>query len=121
MRFILLIPVAAGLFLAGCGQNSSSTSPSTKTNAAANSASGSAVSATPNYGGVLGQAQNFSIGQIDLAQTEQAIQQFNAAEGHYPKDLQELVPNYLAKLPKVPAGYQLTYDPASGKVQVVRQ
>jgi hypothetical protein len=107
--------------LAGCGQNSSSTSPSTKTNAAANSANGNAVNAAPNYGGVLGQAQKYSVGQIDLAQLEQAIQQFNAVAGHYPKDLQELVPNYLAKIPQAPAGYKIDYDPTSGKVQVVQR
>ncbi len=75
----------------------------------------------PDYIGVVGQAQKYSVKQIDLAQLNQAIQQFNAAEGRYPKDLQELVPNYLAKIPQVPAGYQISYDPASGKVKVVQQ
>lgn len=121
MRFNLLIPVVVVLFLAGCSQNSSSTSQSTKTNAAVGSASANAANTTPNYGGVLGQAQNFSINQIDLAQLKQAIQEYNAAEGHYPKNLQELIPNYLAKIPTTPAGYQISYDSANGKVQVVRQ
>jgi len=121
MRALLLIPVLAGLLLTGCGKTSNSTSQSAKTNANPNYANGNPGNAAPNYGGVLGQAQNYSISQIDLAQLNQAIQQFNAAEGRYPKDLQELIPNYLAKIPKVPAGYQITYDATSGKVKVVRQ
>ena len=73
----------------------------------------------PDYIGVVGQAQKYSVKQIDLAQLNQAIQQFNAAEGRYPNDLQELVPNYLAKIPQVPPGYQISYDATSGKVKVV--
>lgn len=126
MKAFFLISVAAGLVLTGCSQSSSSTSPSATNSAQASSSqAGNAVansaSTTPNYGGVLGQAKNYSINQIDLAQLKQAIQEYNAAEGHYPKDLQALIPNYLAKIPKAPAGYQISYDPASGTVKVVRQ
>jgi len=59
--------------------------------------------------------------QIDLAQLNQAIQQFDAAEGRYPKDLQELVPNYLAKILQVPPGYRITYDASTGRVKVVQK
>jgi len=107
-----------GMLLAGCSQSSSSTTKSETTNAQAN---GTSTTVTPNYGGVLGQAQNYSINQIDLAQLKQAIQEFNATEGRYPKDLQELIPNYLAKIPQVPAGYQISYDETSGKVTVGRR
>jgi hypothetical protein len=113
------MPVAA-LLLSGCGQSSSS-SPSATNNAQTSNASANSVSATPNYGGVLGQAQKYSIGQIDLAQINQAIQQFNAAEGRYPNSLQELVPNYQAKIPQAPPGYQIIYDPTSGTVKVAQQ
>jgi len=121
MRAILLILVVAGLFLAGCGNNSNSTGTAATNNAVTNFASGNPVTVVPDYIGVVGQAQKYSIKQIDLAQLNQAIQQFNAAEGRYPNDLQELIPNYLAKIPQVPAGYQISYDPASGKVRVVQQ
>ena len=117
MRVFVLISAAAGLLLTGCSQNSSSTSQPTSTQ----SNPASQTIATPNLGGVLGQAQKYSVGQIDLAQLKQAIQQFDAAQGRYPKDLQELVPNYLAKIPQVPAGYQISYDAASGKIKVVQQ
>ncbi|MGH7992400.1 MAG: hypothetical protein ACREDQ_02715 [Limisphaerales bacterium] len=121
MRVILLIPVIAGFWLAGCGNNSSSTSPAATNSAATNFTSGNPVTVVPDYIGVVGQAQKYSVKQIDLAQLNQAVQQFNAAEGRYPKDLSELVPNYLAKIPQVPAGYQINYDAASGKVKVVQQ
>lgn len=119
MKIVLLIPVAAGLLLTGCSQSSTSSNPSS-TNAPQTSGAASS-SATPNVGGVLGQVQNFSQKHIDLAQVNQAIQQFNAAEGRYPKDLQELVPNYLESVPTPLAGYKLNYDPSTGKVEVVQQ
>jgi hypothetical protein len=121
MRAILLIPLMAGFFLSGCGNNSSSTGSAATNNAVTNFASGNPVTVVPDYIGVVGQAQKYSIKQIDLAQLNQAIQQFNAAEGRYPQDLQELVPNYLAQVPQVPAGYQISYDATTGKVKVVQQ
>ena len=118
MKVVILI-VAAGLLLTGCSQSSTSSSPSsTNTPQTGGTASSSA---TPNVGGVLGQVQNYSQTHIDLAQVNQAIQQFAASEGHYPKDLQELVPNYLASVPSPPPGYKINYDPATGKVAVVQQ
>lgn len=105
--------MAAALYLTGCGQSSSSSSSATN--------NAQAVNATPDYGGVLGQAQKYSIGQIDLAQINEAIQQFNAAEGRYPRNLQELIPNYLAKIPQAPPGYRIFYDATTGTVKVVQQ
>jgi len=120
MKAIAMVPLAGLLFLSGCGQSSSSSPPATN-NAQTSNASASSVNATPNYGGVLGQAQKYSIGQIDLAQINQAVQQFNAAEGRFPNSLQELVPNYLAEVPQAPPGYQIIYDPTSGTVKVAQQ
>jgi hypothetical protein len=42
-------------------------------------------------------------------------------EGHLPKTLNELVPNYVGKLPETPYGTKLDYDPATGTVKVVKQ
>ena len=120
MKIVLLIPVAAGLLLAGCSQSSSPSNP-TATNNATSGSTAASSSTTPNAGGVLGQVQNFSQEHIDLAQVGQAVQQFDAAEGHYPKNLQELVPNYLAKIPPAPPGYKISYDPSTGKVGMVQQ
>ena len=45
---------------------------------------------------------------------------FNASEGHYPKDLQEMIPNFLGKIPDVPFGYQLIYDTNTWTAKVVK-
>jgi len=119
MRVIsLLFAVSVGVFLTGCG-NSSSTNPPAATNTTTNFANGNPLTAVPDYVGVVGQAQKYSIKQIDLAYVHQAIEQFNVSEGRYPKSLQELVPNYLGKVPDAPYGSKLDYDPASGTVKVV--
>ena len=119
MRVFVLILAIAGLFLAGCSQSSSSSQPAATNSAAATN--DGVLAAPVDYIGAVGNARNYSIKQIDLAQLNQAIQQFNAVNGRYPKDLQELIPNYVAKIPDVPAGYRITYDATSGKVEVVSQ
>lgn len=121
MRVISLIPVIAGLFLTGCGNNSSSTGSAATNNAVTNFASGNPITVVPDYIGVVGQAQKYSIKQIDLSYLHEAIQQFNAAEGRYPKSLQEMVPNYIGKVPDAPYGSKIEYDPDTGTVKVVPQ
>ncbi len=59
--------------------------------------------------------------KVDVANLTQAIQQYNASEGHYPKTLQDLTPNYMARIPQPPAGYKINYDPNSGAVNIVQQ
>lgn len=121
MRAVLLIfTILAGMLLSGCG-NSGSTNQPAATNTATNLASGNPITVVPDYLGAVGNAQKYSVKQIDLAQLNQAIQQFNAAEGRYPNDLQEMVPNYLAKIPQLPPGYQISYDANTGKVKVVQR
>jgi len=107
---LCLIPVLTGLFLTGCGDDSSK-----KTAAATNE---------PAAGGYLGailKAKNYSEKTIDVSYINQDIQMFNASEGRYPKDLQELIPNYLGKMPAVPNGYKIVYDTNSYSVKVVPQ
>jgi hypothetical protein len=119
MRIILLLfTTSAGMVLAGCG-NSGSTNPPAATNTATNFASGNPLTAVPDYIGAVGQAQKYSVKQIDLAYLHQAIEQFNVSEGRYPKSLQEMVPNYIGKVPDAPFGSKLDYDPNTGTVKVV--
>ena len=120
MKPSFLISVAAGLLLAGCG-NGDSSKPAQTTNTTPNYASGNPLTAPVDYLGAVAQAKNYSVKQIDLAYINQAIQLFNAQEGRYPKDLNELVPNYVGKLPVTPYGTKLVYDAASGTVKVVKQ
>src|SRR5260221_8893140 len=113
MKKILLFSMSA-IFLAGCGDSSK------KTTDAVNAVS-NVVDAPLNYVGAVVDAKKYAEKVIDVSYVNQDIQLFNASEGHCPKDLQEMVPNYLAKIPAVPPGYQLIYDTNSWTVKVVRQ
>ena len=111
MKAKIFLAVAAAV-LAGCGKNST-----TKTvNAVSN-----VVDAPLNYIGAVGQAQKYAQKTIDVSYINQDIQMFNASEGHYPKDLQEMVPEYLGKIPDAPFGYKLVYDTNTYTVSVVKQ
>jgi hypothetical protein len=113
MKKFLVLPLAAGLFLTGCGEKASQ-----KTTQAVNAVS-NVVDAPLNYVGAVVQAQKHAENVIDVSYINQDIQMFNASEGRYPNDLQELIPNYLGKMPEVPFGYKLVYDTNSYTVKVV--
>src|SRR5262245_39901268 len=86
------------------------------------SASGNPVTAPVDYLGAVAQAKKFSEKAINLAALNNAIQQFNAMEERFPKDLNELVEKrYLANLPIAPAGMRLAYNPQSGEVRILKQ
>lgn len=116
----LSLSLAAGLLLGGCGGSDSSKSAQT-TNATPNYNTGNPITAPVDYLGAVAQAKQYSVKQIDLAYLNQAIQQFNAAEGRLPKDLKELMPNYIGKIPQAPYGSKIVYDPNTGVVKVVKQ
>jgi hypothetical protein len=118
MKTSLFFMVAVGVLLTGCGDNNSSKT-TQATNAPVRYDSGNPLTVVPDYLGAVGQAQKYSIKQIDLAYLNQAIQQFNASEGRFPKDLNELIPNYIGKIPDAPYGQKIVYDPNSGTVKVV--
>ena len=108
------ICVAALGLLAGCGNKSNSSAQGTNTvNVATNGFGG--------YVKSLGEAQKTADKTIDVTSLNQAIQLFNVQEGRYPKDLQELVPNYIPKVPDVPYGYKIVYDATTATVKVVQQ
>jgi hypothetical protein len=114
-----LFPPAAvlvsAIFFAGCGNGSSPQSQGT--NAAADSASNNPA----DYLGTLVRAKKTADKTIDVSYLNQAVQLFNVQEGRYPKTLEELTPNYVAKIPEAPIGYKLDYDPVKGEVKVVAQ
>lgn len=109
------------MFLTGCSGDSSSSSQTATNNPPTNFANGNPLTVVPDYIGVVGQAQKYSVKQIDLSYLHEAIQQFNVAEGRYPKNLQEMVPNYIGKVPDAPYGSKIVYDPNTGTVKVVPQ
>lgn len=105
--------VVVGL-LAGCSDKSGSSAQGTNTvNVATNGFGG--------YVKSMGEAQKTADKTVDVTSLNQAIQLFNVQEGRYPKDLQELVPNYIPKIPDIPYGYKIVYDATTATVKVVQQ
>ena len=123
MKAFFLISVAAGLLLAGCGKNNSSSHPQgTNTSQTTNiTDSGQPAPSSVDYLGTLMRADKSAVKTIDVSYINEAVQLFNTQEGRLPKDLNELVPNYVGKLPATPYGTKLDYDPSTGVVKVVPQ
>ena len=57
--------------------------------------------------------------QIDLAYIGNEIRQYQATEGHYPNTLKDLETWRGSPLPAPPAGGKYSYDPATGKLDMV--
>jgi hypothetical protein len=119
MKRLFLVPALCVLAFVGCGKREG-TGATTTTNAPA--ASGNPAMAPVDYLGALARAKKVSEKTIDTVALNQAVQQFNAAEGRYPKDLNELVTEkYLPRMPEPPYGMKFVYDPARGEVKVVQK
>jgi hypothetical protein len=117
MKNALSLLLLGGLALSGCGKQES-TSTASATNE--NNSSGNPLTAPVDYLGAVAKAKKSSEKTIETVSLNQAVQQFSAAEGRYPKDLNELVTEkYLPKLPEPPYGMKIVYDAASGQVKVV--
>jgi len=109
-----LISLAAALVLAGCGNNQGGSS---QTN---NVSTGAEPAPAGNYLDALANSRDRAVKVIDTAALTQAVQMFNATEGRFPKDLDELVTNKLiAEVPVTPRGKKLDYNPATGEVKLV--
>ena len=121
MKALLLVLVAMATVLTGCGKNNSGQSAPSTNSAVRSTNRGSLVTAPVDYLGAAVQAQKNMTKTIDVSYLNQAIQQFNVQEGRYPRTLQELVPNYVAKIPTPPYGYKTDYDAERGTVKVVPQ
>jgi hypothetical protein len=113
MKASVLILIAATAFVSGCGDSSK---PGTVANEVSN-----VVTAPVNYLGAVVEAKKHAEKVIDVSYINQDIQMFYASEGRFPNDLQELIPNYLAKMPPVPIGYKLVYDTTIHTVSVVKE
>jgi hypothetical protein len=117
MKTIPFLVVAGGLALAGCGKKET---PTTASSTNDNYSSGNPLTAPVDYLGAVAKAKKSADKTIETVSLNQAIQQFNAAEGRYPKDLNELVTaKYLTKIPEAPYGMQIVYDASKGEVKVV--
>lgn len=91
-------------------------------NADSSGKSGNSPATAPlDYLAAQGQAKKHSEKVVSLAQVQQALQQFQASEDRWPKDLQELVKaGFLAAVPVAPAGQRVVYDSNTGTVRMVR-
>ncbi len=106
--------LAGLLCVAGCGEKSSSQAQTTNTAKAS-----TPLSAPADYLGAVAGAKALAEKTVDLAQLNQAIQMFQAEEGRYPKDFNELIAKgLLTQVPKAPYGKKIEYDPATGKVSI---
>lgn len=120
MKILAPLSFAAALMLFGCAKKDSASNASA-TNAAAPS-SGNPLTAPVDYLGAVSKAQKTAVKVLDVSSINKAIQEFNAGEGHYPKDLNELVAEkYLVALPAAPPGTRFEYNPATGQFRVMRQ
>ena len=116
MKAPVYLSLAAGLLLAGCGDNAEKPAQTT------NSTSGGVLSAPADYVGALGNAKIKAAKTAETASIDQAIQMFGSEKGRNPKDLNELVTEkYLPKIPDAPYGMKFQYDETAGKVSVVPQ
>ena len=119
MNAKLFLSLAAGLFLAGCGDSpKQSAAPSTN----APTSSGNPVTAPVDYLNSAVKAQQSAVKTVDTTSLDKALELFNVQEGRFPKDLNELVAKrYIPQIPTPPFGTKLEYDTNSGTVKVVKQ
>lgn len=121
MNTHLTVLTITAVLLAGCGSKHSGV-PTPSTNSSAASTTKIHFATAPvDYLNSAVQAQKQMTKTIDVSYLNEALSQFNVQEGHYPKALQDLVPNYVAKLPTPPYGYKLDYDASRGTVKVSPQ
>ncbi len=121
MKTPFLVLAAAAALVTGCSERNSGEAASSTNSMASTTNGGSVLTAPVDYLSTVVQAQKNATKTIDVSYLNEAIQQFNVQEGHYPKTLQELTPNYVAKLPIPPHGYKLDYNANSGTVKVAPQ
>jgi hypothetical protein len=81
---------------------------------------GNPITAPVDYLGAVAKAQHSSVNKLSLLGIQQAIQHYQAQEGHLPKDLQDLVKaQVIGQLPDPPQGMKFSYDARTGEVSVV--
>jgi len=114
MKVVFSLLVMAGLLCAGCGKQAASSAQPTNT-----SSSGNPLTAPVDYLGAVARAQQTARKVVSTVGLDQAVKMFYGQEGRYPKDLNELVPDYLPNIPPAPTGMQYSYDPKTGVLKVV--
>ncbi len=106
------------VFAVGCGSGSESAPAADESAKVAEE--GNPLTAPVDYLGAVNQAQKSSARKLNLMGIQQAIQQFQIMEDRLPRTLQEVVTSgYISRLPELPKGLSLQYDPRTGVVSQV--
>lgn len=131
MKTQLALLLLAAAMAGGCGQvsdsTSNSTAPSNSTAAAptpaTNAPSGGSLATAPvDYLQSITRQEQAAMKSADFSKLNEDTQLFNAQEGRYPKDLNELVEKkYIGRLPDLPPGLKFAYDAEKGNVTIVSQ
>ena len=116
MKFLPLFTAAAVASLCACQEEPK---PKAEAPKAPQKLGENPVAAPLDYIAAVGKAQKASIGRLETAKLIDAIQKFEASESRPPKDLSELVPNFLPALPPAPKGMKLEYKAADGSFMFV--
>lgn len=116
MKTLILLSSLAALLAVGCGSSEEEAASGTES-----SSSGNPVTAPVDYLGAVSKAHQTASTTAAVVGLNQAIQLFQGQEGRLPKNLQEMVPDYMPKLPAPPANMKFDYDPATGQIKVVPQ
>ena len=90
--------------------------------AATKGESGSPITAPVDYLNSAAKAKQSMEKTVDVTSINKAIELFNAQEGRFPENLDELVTKkYLAQIPTPPFGTKIEYDSKTGAAKIVKQ
>jgi hypothetical protein len=115
MKATLAFVLLAGFLFIGCKKEETAA----PANAAGQQPAGNPLTAPADYLGAAANAKKSADKTLLSASLDQAVKMFSAQEGRLPKDLNELVPQYLKSIPALPPGMKYSYDPRTGEVKVV--
>ena len=118
MKMNWIGPMTLAIGLCACGGSSETPKDETPEKEESTSA-GNPLTAPLDYVGAVGKAKKVSEKRVNLANIQNAIKQFQAVEGRYPKALKELVTEgYFPRPPSPPRGMRYVYNPKTGQVGV---
>ena len=118
MKFACFASLILSLGLCACG-GSSNNAKDKKPETEESTSSGNPLTAPVDYIGAVGKAKKSSEKRVNLANIQNAIRQFQAVEGRYPKNLNELVTEgYFPRIPRPPRGMKYIYNSKTGQVGV---
>ena len=111
-----MLAIASMVLLTACGGGNK------KDDAKKDAPGHNPLNAPTDYVGALAKGKKKSESTVVNLTVAPAIKQFEAAEGRFPKSLQEMVDEgYLNALPVAPRGMKTDYNPETGEFTVVKE